>query len=258
MSRRLESKRWRAVLVALAACIVVGALAPRPARAADAPLVVALDHVVPSHAPGSKYRTPATIDTALAEELARRLGRPLQATERGPADLRLTMLGSGEAPEAAAVISLPYRAAPMAIMRTDSDIRRWEHLRGRTACVAADGAHVGDVERRHGAVEIVHPTLTEALVSLRTGGCDVLVHDSALLEELLRLPEWKKFSRRLASRQEATLAILVPDRDESTAARVREVVGAWKAQSFTASLVKAAVRDIAWEVYVEQEVPDCH
>src|SRR5690606_13246886 len=258
MSRRLESKRWRAVLVALAACIVVGALAPRPARAADAPLVVALDHVVPSHAPGSKYRTPATIDTALAEELARRLGRPLQATERGPADLRLTMLGSGEAPEAAAVISLPYRAAPMASMRTDSGIRRWEDLRGRTACVAAGGGHVGDVQDRHGAVEIVHPSLTEALVALRTGGCDVLVHDNVLLQELLRLPEWKKFSRRLTSRREGVLAFLVPRENAPVVARLREVASEWKAKSYTDSLVRTAVRDIAFEVYVEQEVPDCH
>jgi polar amino acid transport system substrate-binding protein len=254
----LRADRWRAGLVALALLSFAGPFMHGAANAAGTPLVVALDHVAPSPAPGAKVRTPATIDAALAGDLAKRLGRRLEATEQGPADLRLTKVDAGNAPPSMTLIPVPYRVVPMAIMRTDSDIRRWEHLRGRTACVAADGAHVGDVERRHGAVEIVHPTLTEALVSLRTGGCDVLVHDSALLEELLRLPEWKKFSRRLASRQEATLAILVPDRDESTAARVREVVGAWKAQSFTASLVKAAVRDIAWEVYVEQEVPDCH
>lgn len=228
------------------------------ANAAGTPLVVALDHVAPSPAPGAKVRTPATIDAALAGDLAKRLGRRLEATEQGPADLRLTKVDAGNAPPSMTLIPVPYRVVPMAIMRTDSDIRRWEDLRGRTACVAAGGGHVGDVQDRHGAVEIVHPSLTEALVALRTGGCDVLVHDNVLLQELLRLPEWKKFSRRLTSRREGVLAFLVPRENAPVVARLREVASEWKAKSYTDSLVRTAVRDIAFEVYVEQEVPDCH
>lgn len=245
-------------MVAITLVLAGLALAPRAALAEEAPLVVALDFVVPPLAPGGKYRTPATIDTALAEDLAKRLDRPLRATASGPADVRLTALRRDEMPDGMAVVALPYRVTPMAIMRTDSDIGRWEHLRGRTACVAAGGSHVGEVERRHGATEIVHPTLTEALVALRIGECDVLVHDSVLLEEMLRLPEWKKFSRKLRSREGRVLALLAPRGDEATVARVREVADAWKSKSFTDSLVRTAVRDIAFEVYVEQEVPDCH
>src|SRR5690606_19001360 len=133
----------------------------------------------------------------------------LATTGDESADVRITTVQDGATPSSMAVIPLPYRAAPMAIMRTDSSIRRWEQLRDRTVCVAAGGAHVGDVRDRYGATEVVHATLTEALVALRIGQCDALVHDSVLLEELLRLPEWKKFSRRLPARPRGMLALLV-------------------------------------------------
>ncbi len=255
-----------ATAVAAGAATAGAGVQQDPARA-DAPLVVSLDFVVPPHTAGAKVRTPATIDTALAADLARRLQRPLATTPAGigdataaaSADLRITTLEDpGRAPPSMTVVALDYRAAPMAIMRTDSTIRRWEQLRGRSVCVAGGGTHVGDLRDRYAAIEIVHPTLTEALVALRVGECDALVHDSVLLEELLRLPEWKKFSRRLDSRQRSTLAVLVPDRDPQAASRVRGIASRWKAEGFADSLVRDAVRDIAFEVYVEQEVPDCH
>lgn len=253
-ARRILWRAWRQVFAALCLGVFMAS-----ARAAADPLVVVLDFVVPTHKAGAKYRTPATIDTALAADLARRLGRPLAAVNSGPADAVITTLEPATTPPTSmAVIALPYRAAPMAIMRTDSDIRRWEDLRNRKVCVAAGGTHVGDLRDRYAAIEVLHPTLTEALVALRIGDCDVLVHDSALLEELLRLPEWKKFSRRLPTRPRRTLAVLVPRDDGEGAGRIRSIVSDWKATSFPESLVKDAVRDIAFEVYVEQEVPDCH
>src|SRR5690606_894540 len=124
-------------------------------------------------------------------------------------DVRITTLvDPRRAPASTTAIALDYRAAPMAIMRTDSKIRRWEQLRGRTVCVAEGSAHVGALQGRYGAIEFVRSTLAEALLDLRTGGCDAMVHDSVLLEELLRLPEWKKFSRRLAGQPRSTLALL--------------------------------------------------
>jgi polar amino acid transport system substrate-binding protein len=193
---------------------------------------------------------------------------PPRAIENGPVasggaakpiDLRMTTLDDPrKIPENLEVVPLGYRAAPMAIMRTDSSIRRWEQLRGRTACVAEGGNYVGDLEARYGAVEIVHPSPADALLALRTGGCDVMVHDSPMLEELIRLPEWKKFSRRLPPRPSSTLALLVPSTDSQAVSRVQDVVEEWKANAFAQALVKNAVRNIAFEVYLDQEVPDCH
>ena len=218
---------------------------------------------MPEYKAGAKFRSPATIDTALAEDIAKRLQLPLSvvgaSSGPGPADLRLTTLADVDAvPPAVAVIPVDYRAAPMAIMRSDSTIRRWEQLEGRKVCVAEGGNHVGTTAARYGAVETVYPSPTDALVAIRTGECDEMVHDRVMLEELLRFPEWKKFSRRLYSRERSTLAVLVPAQHKEAISAIRRITADWRAEAYPVSLVKNAVRNMAFEVYLEQDVPDCH
>ena len=236
--------------------------------AGRAALVVQVDFVVPEYKGGDKFRSPATIDTALAADLAKRLQRALltvpgrgggvaSSADREP--LRLTSLRDlSEAPQGMTVVPIDYRAAPMAIMRTDTTIRRWEHLQGRKLCVAAGGNHIGTLARKYGAIEQVYPSPTDALVALREGDCDAMAHDSTMLEELIRYPEWKKFSARLRGNQRSTLAFLVPSQDSAKISTLRQVAYEWDAKSVPDALVKKTVRDIAFEVYLEQDVPDCH
>jgi len=161
-------------------------------------------------------------------------------------------------PQDLSVIPIDYRAVPMAIMRSDTTIQRWEDLQGRKVCVAAGGHHVGTLSGRYGAIEQVHPSTTDALVALRVGDCDAMVHDSTMLEQLIRFPEWKKFSARLRGNQRSTLAFLVPAQDQSRVQALRRVAFEWDAGGYPEQLVKKTVRDIAFEVYLEQDVPDCH
>ena len=49
-------------------------------------------------------------------------------------------------------------------MRTDTTIRRWDQLESRSVCVARGANHVGTVAARYGAIEQVHPSVTDALV----------------------------------------------------------------------------------------------
>jgi polar amino acid transport system substrate-binding protein len=234
------------------------------------PLLVSLDHIAPEYKAGARYRSPATIDAELAADLGKRLRMPLvtSGTEKaGPGSgvnagrgaLRLTAISNpGAVPATHVAVPISYSAAPSAIMRADTFIKSWEQLKGRTVCVARDGRHVGAVASRSGAVEKIYPSLTDALIALRSGACDATVHDSAMLEELIRLPEWKKFSARLPAGQDSTLAFLVPAADSATLARLRQVANDWKAEAYPDALMKKAVRNIAFEVYLEQDVPDCH
>ena len=270
-------RRSVAGLVAAAAIIVVASLPAQPAVSppADAvPLVVALDFLVPVYQGGAeRFRTPATIDTALAEDLGKRLGRPVTLVgsgavidggdEAGTADMgtdvRIAPLDGRALPPAVDVIPLDYRTAPMAIMRTDSPIQNWKQLRGRKVCVAIGGQHVGDLQRQYGAIEIVHPSPTDALIAVRIGECDAMVHDSAMLERLIRLPEWAKFSKALPPPQPSTaLALLASRGQPELTQRLQDIVADWKAAAFADGLTASAVRNIAFEVYLQQEVPDCH
>jgi len=256
-------------LCILAASIPVAG--PALAVEAEAPrseLVLAMDYVVPPFMPGAKVRTPETVDTALADAVAERLGAELKAVDGargkgrqadGPRRLALTRLDEGERPRSGThIVPTGYRAGPMAIMRSDTGIRRWEDLRGRTVCLSEGGRYVGRIAADYGAREIIFPAPADALLALRTGGCDATVHDDVMLNELLKFPEWKKFSARLPTGPRSRLVFMVPEGDAATAAVLRTMAHEWKAHGTLRKLHQERVRDIAFEVYLDQNVPDCH
>ncbi|NYT24267.1 transporter substrate-binding domain-containing protein [Alcaligenaceae bacterium] len=234
------------------------------------PLKLGMGYVVPPHVPGSKVRTPEGLAPVLAERLGRQL--PLQPvavprtgafSQAGPGlqdvDALLLPLDGDEAGLArATVIPSGYRAGIMAIMRTDTDIRRWEDLRGRTVCLAEGSGLAGQMQADYGAIEKVFRAPADALLDLRIGGCDAAVHDSVMLEALLEFPEWKKFSARLPVQREKDLAFVLPDGDAALARTLHAQVRQWRDADLLAKLTRQSARDIAFEVYMDQEVPDCH
>lgn len=56
----------------------------------------------------------------------------------------------------------------------------------------------------------------------------------------------------------AALAFVVPADDRKSAAVLRQIVLAWAARAYLDQLVKKMARQIAFEVYLDQDVPDCH
>lgn len=229
-------------------------------------LVAGIGYLAPAYRAGAKFRTPETMDSALAEEVAKRLqvtpaavhATPAQAARvlgSGDADL---LLASTAAVDGAAIVQTGYAAGPMAIMRSDTDIKRWEQLKGRTVCLSEGGRYVGTIAARYGAVEKVLRAPADSLLALRTGRCDAAVHDDVMLEELLKLPEWKKFSARLPAVQRTPLVFAVPASDAASVAFLRQVANDWRASGFLEQLNRKRARNIAFEVYLDQDVPDCH
>lgn len=256
-----------------AVALAASAESPEKRKAASAQqriVTVILDNIEPEHKSGAKYRTPATIDSELLDDFAKHLQAPMlkvstgQAATHftpglGPARLRLTAIGDGSTvPRDYTVVPVAYRAEPMAIMRIDTAINSWKQLKGRTVCLARGSRHVGMAASRHGAIEKDYASVTDALIAMRSGACDALVHDSAMLQELIRLPEWKKFSARLLAVHSSTLAFLLPTSDTEMLAQAWKIAAKWKTEAHPDALVKKAVRNIAFEVYLDQEVPDCH
>ena len=256
---RASSRRF---LGTLALC--AGSVFAVPAPAAQA--AVGMAAVPAPSAPGAKVRTPARIEV-LAGRAAVGAGGALVAVE-DPARLTAMVAGGelvgwlgvvGEAGgpgEGVRAASLEYSASPMAIMRTDTDIHDWRSLAGRTVCLAADGRYVGELAARHGAIEQVYPSTTDALLGVRTGLCDAMVHDQTFLEALLKFPEWRKFSARLEPYRRVGLA-RVTAADPARPDAVRALATA-TSPGRLAALTADQARDIAFEVYLDQVVPDCH
>jgi polar amino acid transport system substrate-binding protein len=231
-------------------------------------LTAGIAYPVPTYQAGAKFRTPEAIDSALAEELAKRVhlapaivrAAPAQAAHvlrDGSADL---LLASAEADTLRGTTLVPtgYTAGPMAIMRSDTDIKRWEQLKGRTVCLSEGGRYVGTIAARYGAIEKVLRAPADSLLALRTGGCDAAVHDDTMLEELLKLPEWKKFSARLPVARRTPLVFAVPAGAANSTALLQQLVADWRASGYLDQLNRKRVRSIAFEVYLDQDAPDCH
>lgn len=245
------------------------------ARAADLPahkanLLVGVGHVIPPFVGGSKVRTPESIETALAEHVAQRLGAHLETIAAAKADrlpvLRATQpdLVLGAAPNierdypGAAIVPTGYMLSPMAILRSDTPIKTWVQLRGHTVCLSEASPYAGTMARDYGVVEKLFAAPADSLLALRTGGCDAAVHDRSMLDELLKLPEWKKFSARLTVSSRVPLVFVAPSNDNETVQSLNKIVKQWKSKHYLADLNKTRARDIAFEVYLDQNIPDCH
>jgi polar amino acid transport system substrate-binding protein len=233
-------------------------------------LIVGMNHVAPPYTAGAKFRTPENIDSLLAEAVAEQMKAKLtavpiphkdraKAIASRKADIVLTALSdSNKSDKSIAIVPTGYSSGPMAIMRTDTTIKSWEQLKGRKVCVAGGGRYAGTIARKYGATEMVFRAPADALLALRIGDCDAAVHDSTMLEQLLKLPEWKKFSARLPVGQVSPLVFAMPANDTQTASLVRRVVDEWSATGHLKQLTEKMVRNITFEVYLDQNVPDCH
>ncbi|NYT61093.1 transporter substrate-binding domain-containing protein [Alcaligenaceae bacterium] len=269
----IEKTRYGFAIGALAcAGLWVGAAhaGPGPRLLAEGKLTVGLEYVVPAFVAGAKVRTPEGVDTMVADELGRRLLAAVQTTaldgagpgrllDEGRAGVVLAPIADANAVAASvAVIPTGYAAGAMAIMRSDTDIKQWRQLQGRTVCLAQGGRYVGQMAAKYGAIEKIYPAPADSLLTLRIGGCDAAVHDSAMLTELIKLPEWKKFSARLPVQALTPLAFVVASRDGESVGYLKRVVKDWAKSDYFQKTIKAAVNDIAFEVYLDQTVTDCH
>lgn len=233
-------------------------------------LVVGMDYIVPPFVAGAKVRTPEAIDMALAEQVAERLHVKLATVGADRADPAKTVQGDGAQivlaamPEVAAAsastVTIPtgYTAAPMAIMRNDTDIKTWEQLKGRTVCLSRGSRYIGMAAARYGAIEKIFGAPADSLLALRTGHCDAAMHDDTMLKELLKFPEWKKYDAQLSTGPRLALAFVVPVADTATVSLLQHMASQWKAGGYLPALTKTRTRDIAFEVYLDQNVPDCH
>lgn len=230
---------------------------------ADAAFVAVMG--VPSVArPGAKARTTGRIELLLAQNLADgpdahliEAPDPLQAMHAGSGAGIWLGVWPAQMPVPVGIVrqSLAYRVGPMAILRSDTTIRDWKALASRTVCVDESEPYVGEIAERFGAIEQRYPSATDALLAVRAGQCDAGVLSDRLLDALHKFPEWKKFSARLPAYRQADLVWVstVEGADAMWSSRMRAITS-----TKLAAMTAQQARDIAFEVYLDQIVPDCH
>ncbi len=182
--------------------------------------------------------------TALAADIARRLGMPLE-TVPVTASTRVQFLQSGkvdllianiqwtqERSEILSFAPTPYDLiGGAALVAKASGITQWEDLRGKVACVSQGSNFAKPLSETHGAVVKGLRGIPESLLALKGGTCAASVHVQPALYEKLNGPngdEWKDF-------------VLVGSRDQLIPSPT--VVWTRRGEADTQAFVDKAVQD---------------
>jgi len=232
-------------------------------------LVVGVPYLAPPPAAGAKIRTPDGLDAGMSDRLGQSLGLPVRlrqvapeqaaaALAAGEVDLVLAEGAAGQ-PDTVAAQVTGYAARPKAVIRSDTSLRRPADVRGRSVCMAEAATASKAWAESWGAVVRTYRVPSDALVAVREGNCDIGLVDDAVWEPLVRFPEWKKFSSTLTAdgaRRERVW--LVPASDSASRNWLGQEMRAWDRAGAWKAMTAKWARDVAFDVYLDQEVPDCH
>ncbi len=238
-----------------------------PRLAEGTRLKVGLVGIAPPDSDSREY-TADGLQIALAGEIGRLLGAdvellPLlsgeadQALGSGAVDVLLTR-GTPSLPEWASVIDTGYASGLGVLMRSDTGVRNWRQLEGKTLCVTKANAEAQALTHTLGAQARVFEAPAQALVAMRTGQCDGSVHDAALLAALRTRDDWKKFSATLEARAGAPLQLVTPPDKPALEAAFRRAVDALDRSSSWRERAEKWASNVAFEVFFDQIGPDCH
>lgn len=237
-------------------------------------LVIGVPYLAPPPAAGAKIRTPDGLDALMAERLGQKLDLPvtLRQVDAGEA-ARLLAAGEvdavlasqlegqsspgAQAPEVARVPS-GYVTRPQAVIRNDTAMRRWQDVKGRSVCMSSAAVQAQELARQSGATVRTHRVPSDALVATREGACDVAVIDDAVWAPLMRYPEWKKFSSTLTLEGPRAERVWLVASQGGQAGLLAEAMREWRRDGAWKAMTDKWARDVAFDVYLDQEVPDCH
>ncbi|MBO1112941.1 transporter substrate-binding domain-containing protein [Bordetella petrii] len=274
----------RPALAAAALAGLLGSPALAPAGPSSQPfaqarergaLVVGVPYLAPPAAAGAKVRTPERLDTVLAARLGERLGLPvtvvqIEAGRRaaaladGTVDLLLADRVAGQSAPGlddpgVAVVPAGYEARPRAVIRSDTKLRSWPQVKGRSVCMAGAAFQARALAERWGATVRTFRVPSDALVAVREGACDLGLIDDAAWEPLMQFPEWKKFSATLPlDGPGAERVWLARAADEASVRWLAAAMRQWRQHDVWTAMIRKWARDVAFDVYLDQEVPDCH
>lgn len=259
--------RFARVLAAVAVAISLRQAAP--AGAEDA-LKVGVSYVPPKpKITDTRLYTEEGFELELAREIGRKLNRKIELVRVAASDRRQAL------EEAAVDVTIGSEAEPQAengrsfaagspvglsvAMRSDTSVRDWSALRGKTVCIAEANERARQLAHRLGASVREERAPARSLMWVRTGECDAAVHEQPLLDRLFSEKNWQKFSATLPPEGAATLSVaLAPQVPTAVVEAVGEVVADFNTDEGWQKRIGRWAANVAFEVYLDQEAPDCH
>lgn len=122
-----------------------------------------------------------------------------------------------------------YRVGGTALTLRNSGISRWEDLRGKTVCVSQGSSFTRPLAADYGALPKGYKSSSDSLLALKGGQCVAAVHDSTLLQPLVRKGgEWAGYHAPIAEEILPADSVVWTRKGETdTIAAVDRVVQTW-------------------------------
>lgn len=268
---------FRLSLLLIACCAAINGhelltLTPAASAApADDALRIGVPYLPPADtSPAARLYTEDGFEAVLARQLGQLTGRRInlvavsetdreKALSDGDVDAVLTRVDSRDTlRERLDVLPAAYASGLSVAMRSDTRVRSWTDLAGKTVCVTE--ANVAGQQYLHaiGAKTRIERAPARTLAFVRTGACDAAIHDKALLDRLFEAENWRKFSATLPAVLRSELVLVLPKKTDAKLAALRE---AFSRATDAASWEERGNRwatNVALEVYLDQDAPDCH
>jgi polar amino acid transport system substrate-binding protein len=122
-----------------------------------------------------------------------------------------------------------YRVGGTALTRKDSPIAHWEDLRGKTVCVSQGSSFTRPLATTYGAITKGFPSSADSLLALKGGQCVAAVHDSTLIQPLVRHDgEWRDYHAPISEEiLPADSVVWTRKGENDTIAAVDKIVQGW-------------------------------
>lgn len=197
---------------------------------------------------------PVGFNADLAQDLARQLNVELETVQVQPSN-RVQFLQQGkvdvliaameynaERGEQLGHVPTPYyRVGGAVIVPKQSDIRRWEDLKGKTVCISQGSSYTRPVQVEYGAIPKGFKGSAESLLALRGDNCAGAVHDNTLLQPLVRgNPEWQNYRIVLPELNPAPTVIWTRKGEQDTISAVDRIVQNWHRSGWLVATEKKA------------------
>lgn len=262
------------ILRVIGALAALGAAPTVPATAAapdTGPLRIGVPYLPPAYTTTDvRLYTEEGFEIDLAKALGKKLGAPVTLVrvadeqraallETGAIRLAIGRAAASDPLFAVATVRrVGFASGASVAMRADTTVRRWEDLMGRTVCLSEADTRARALAAAYGARLRVERAPARSLMLVRTGDCDAAIHDEALLAPLFEREEWRKFSATLPSALPTELVLAHVKDDGALAARLDPVLAELTTDDAWTTRRQRWAANVAFEVHLDQEAPDCH
>jgi polar amino acid transport system substrate-binding protein len=251
--------------------VVLFIAAPASTGGADDALRIGVSFIPPADdTPRARLYTEEGFDIALAQELGRAVGRPVRLIVVADGD-QASALGTGSVDalftrlawddplrDAADVTPSSYVSGLSVSMRSDTEIRSWTDLENKTVCVSEANLTAQRYLHKLGAKLRIERAPARTLAFVRSGSCDAAVHDDVLLKHLFADRNWQKFSATLPVILPSELVLLLPRQSGNAVSKLRTAFLKITEPASWNERYRQWATNVALEVYLDQDGPDCH